>query len=131
MGEIYSLSDEELTCYRNKILQQLNKYKRTKSVENLTLFLIWLYEFVEMFAVNCKNEQGKLKRAKDFFDMEIVIRLFRIRGSLVHKCYSITDNQIVKFYNDYSNDLFELMKAAGFEMSEDQTSAAAARSSVF
>lgn len=119
MSEMYSLSDTELDLYRKIILEQLHKYKRSKSVESLTLFLIWLYEFVEMFAVNRQNKQGKLKAAKDFFNMEVITRLFRTRGELVHKRYVTSNEKIIKFYTDNETDLFRLMKAAGFIISND------------
>ena len=131
MGEIYYLSDKEVEDYRSIVVEQLNKYKETKSVDNLTLFLIWLYEFIEMFAVNRKNVQGKLRTAKDFYGLEIVMKLFRIRGSLVHRCYTMPNDKIVEFYESKEQALFELMQHAGFDVSIPQGTTQCKTSSVF
>lgn len=117
MGEKYCLSDKELEGYRSVIVEQLNKYKKTKSVDNLTLFLIWLYEFMEMFAVNRKNVQGKLRHAKDFYGLDIVARLFNIRGSLVHRRYGVSEDKITGFYVKNEQDLLKLMKLSEFDIS--------------
>ena len=131
MGEIYCLSDKEVEDNRSKVIEQLNKYKATKSVDNLTLFLIWLYEFIEMFSVNRKNVQGKLRTVKDLYNLEVVSHLFRIRGSLVHRCYSVLEDKVIKFYERNEQDLFELMQLAGFDLSTMQSTVQCKTSNVF
>lgn len=117
MGELYCLTDEELNAWRNLVKDQLTAYKTTKTLDHLKLFFIWLYEFAEAFAVNNKNEQAKLGRAKDkYTDSGFIRRLFAFRGGLVHRPYSVNEYDVIEFYNDRKMELEQLMKECGFPM---------------
>ena len=81
LGEIYNLTDKELREYRKLIMEQLNKFESTESTDNLVLFLIWLYEYFEMIAVNGKGIQAKLKHVKSEFNQSVLTDLYFIRGA--------------------------------------------------
>lgn len=101
MGEMYDLSVNELKLYFERVLSYQKEYEQTKSFTVLQMFLVVLYEFMEMFAVNGKNEQAKLGRAKSFyvdFDIDFIRSLFAVRGRIVHKNYLIVENDIIDFY---------------------------------
>ena len=118
LGEIFYLTEEEIKNYRGLILEELNKFKETKDTRALTLFLIWLYEFVEMFAVNNTGKQAKLKHVKDryqiYFSGNFLKDLFHKRGQLVHRAYKLANAEILTFFTDNENDIILLMQVTGF-----------------
>lgn len=57
MGERYNLSHQEIKNAQLRILEQLHSWQERKSIDSLILFLIWLYEFLEVISVNNTGKQ--------------------------------------------------------------------------
>lgn len=123
MGEIYELTEEELSTWRLKVLNCERSYSVTKDVRFLTLFIIWLYEFAEAFAVNNLGLQAKLGRAKDkYSNSEFVRSLFTARGKLVHRPYKLSADELDYFYISNKQNIQQLMKECGFQVAKEMHS---------
>lgn len=81
-----------------------------KSITSLVLFLIWLYEFLEVISVNNTGKTANRKSAISVYsDTEIIAKLFSLRSTLVHKFWTIEQSSISGFYNQYENELITLV----------------------
>ena len=108
---MYSLSIYELKLYFERVLSLHQEYNKNRHFAVLQLFIVLLYEFAEMFAVNNKGEQAKLGRAKDFYnslDRELIVNLFRTRGLIVHRNYLITEDRLFEFYKTFEKRIENL-----------------------
>lgn len=120
MGEKYALTEDEIARYKHIICSQLKKWKTLKESSALALFLIWLYEFAEAMSVNKTLQQAKLKTVKMCYsDNDFISRLFRMRGKLVHRCYTIDESLLIKFYDDNELQIVHLMGELGFDNISD------------
>lgn len=113
MGEVYNMSNAELSAWRQRISDCLKDYKTSGNVHSLFLFLIWLYEYVEASSVNGTGKQAKLKHAKSVYITPIISTLFHFRGRAVHRPYSISNDEVVQFYNENITEIRELLNACG------------------
>ena len=90
MGEKYSLSCKEIKNAQAMIIEQLHNWQIRKSITSLVLFLIWLYEFLEVTSVNNTGKTANRKSAISVYsDTEIIAKLFSLRSTLVHKFWTI------------------------------------------
>lgn len=89
---------------------QLHNWQARKSINSLILFLIWLYEFLEVISVNNTGMTANRKSAITVYpDSDIVAKLFAIRGTLVHKFWKVTDDIIIDFYQANLQELAALV----------------------
>lgn len=110
MGEKYSLSRKEIKNAQAMIIEQLHNWQIRKSITSLVLFLIWLYEFLEVISVNNTGKTANRKSAISVYsDTEIIAKLFSLRSTLVHKFWTIEQSSISGFYNQYENELITLV----------------------
>lgn len=114
LGEKVNFSEEELTIFRNLIIEQENKWKSAKHFESLVLFLIWFYEYLEIFSVNGSNKSTNYKSVRDTFGQKISRKLFDIRGKLVHRPFNIDRSSIIDFYTSNINAIDTLKTKCGF-----------------
>lgn len=99
MGEIYKLTLEQLQEYLVRVISLRLEFEKIKSFAVLQLYIVLLYEFAEMYAVNGSELQAKLGRAKDFYeDSDLIRKLFNYRGKIVHRNYLVVENDLLIFY---------------------------------
>lgn len=109
MGEIYKLTLEQLNEYLARVISFRLEFEKNKSFASLQLYIMLLYEFAEMYAVNGLDIQAKLGRAKEFYDNpELIRKLFVIRGKIVHRNYVVTFEYLLTFYKTNLETIIKL-----------------------
>ncbi len=110
MGERYNLSHQEIKNAQLRILEQLHSWQERKSIDSLILFLIWLYEFLEVISVNNTGKTANRKSAISVYtNTTVIARLFALRSTLVHTFWKVSSDTILDFYDYYESELLALV----------------------
>jgi len=83
---------------------------RKESIDSLILFLIWLYEFLEVISVNNTGKTANRKSAISVYtNTTVIARLFALRSTLVHTFWKVSSDTILDFYDYYESELLALV----------------------
>ena len=109
MGEKYNLTEDELEQMRSLLISAISF--TVGNIFELYMALVWLYEYMEIWAVNNTNLNANKRVVSNFFNVEptLVTALFRLRGAIVHRpC------DVLKYFNLLINFIFILFIIATY-----------------
>ena len=115
MGSKYNISEEDLQKWRTAISDLAFTCMCVKDNYMFMLLITWIYEYIEVTAVNGTGEHAGLVPVKRNYPLyaEPLINLFRLRNQFVHSPYDIDDRRLGQLEKDV-NSINNVLTSLGF-----------------
>ena len=115
LGSKYNVSEENLQKWRTAISDLAFTCMCVKDSYMFMLLITWVYEYIEVTAVNGTGEHAGLvpvKREHPLY-VEPLTNLFRLRNQFVHSPYNIDDRRLVRLEKD-AGSINNVLTCLGF-----------------